>query len=258
MSWVGIANNQTVSFNNLQDAVTNGYFVALAAIPASQEQITKTDASTYANIDTAYGPYAAKASNQLVVKSNLIPISYAYTIYYRIACYYDGFYIEGGGPNHGIACSNTLTITLYSPVSSFANGMKLFYDAACSNPWYGDTGGCGQYYKVDIGGDKYTFTYPNAGSTVQNLTACALPCECYVLYNDDSIDISISFYECQGSTINPECLTCAAASQIYICVQGGRGNEYTVSYGTNCADSTVPAYTLTALGTNCTIGGDCI
>jgi len=72
MSWVGIASNQGVSFNNLQDAVNNGYFTALTTIPVSAEQITKTDASTYVNCDTSYGPFAAKASNQLVVKSNLV------------------------------------------------------------------------------------------------------------------------------------------------------------------------------------------
>ncbi len=49
MSWAGLANNQIVSFNNLQDAVTNGYFTALTTIPASNEEITKTDASTYVN-----------------------------------------------------------------------------------------------------------------------------------------------------------------------------------------------------------------
>ena len=255
MSWVGIANNQTVSFNNLQDAITNGYFVALAAIPASQEQITKTDASTYANIDTAYGPYAAKASNQLVVKSNLIPISYAYTIYYRIDCYYDGFYIEGGGPNPGIACSNTLNITLYSPVSSFANGMKLFYDSACSNPWYGDTGGCGQYYKVIIAGAAYTFTYPNAGSTVQNLTACPLPCECWFLTNDDSIDISISYYDCTNTLT---CAVCDVTSTIFLCVAPGQGSNITISYGTGCGGGATPSYIWGALGTNCTTSGDCI
>ena len=73
MSWAGIANNQCISFNNLQDAVTTGVFALKAAIPVSLEQITKTDADTYVYIDTAYGPYAAKASNQLVVKSNLQP-----------------------------------------------------------------------------------------------------------------------------------------------------------------------------------------
>jgi len=254
MSWVGIANNQTVSFNNLQDAVTNGYFVALAAIPASQEQITKTDASTYANIDTAYGPYAAKASNQLVVKSNLIPISYAYTIYYEEACYYDGFYIEGGAASAALACGNTLSITLYSPVSAFANGMKLFYDSACSNPWYGDTGGCGQYYKVDIGGDKYTFTYPNAGSTVQNLTACPLPCECWFLTNDDSIDISISYYDCTNTL---SCAVCPVSTTIFLCVAPGQGGNITLSYGTGCGGGSTPSYIWGALGTNCTTAGDC-
>jgi hypothetical protein len=83
MSWAGLASNQTVSFNNLQNAVSTGYFYALAAIPSSQEQITKADASTYVSIDTAYAPYAAKASNQLVVKSNLKPIfQYSGTFYY--------------------------------------------------------------------------------------------------------------------------------------------------------------------------------
>ena len=173
MSWISIANNQTVSFNNLQNAVTNGYFVALTSIPSSAEQITKSDASTYVNVDTSYAPFSAKASNQLVVKSNLRPISYSYTIYYEEACFYDGFYIEGGAANATAGCSNTLTITLYSPVSSFANGMKLFYDSACTDLWYGDTGGCGQYYKVIISGSSYSFTYANQSSTVGSLTACS-------------------------------------------------------------------------------------
>lgn len=74
MSWAGIANNQCVSFNNLQDAVNNGVFVLKNAIPASNEEITKADADYHVYIDTAYGPYASKASNQLVVKSNLVAV----------------------------------------------------------------------------------------------------------------------------------------------------------------------------------------
>lgn len=189
MSWAAIASNQCVSFNNLQDAVTNGYFVALTGIPATQEQITKSDASTYVNIDTSYAPYAGKASNQLVVKSNLIPVSYAYTIYYEAACFYDGFYIEGGATSGNIACGNALTITLYSPVSSFANGMKLFYDSICSNFWYGDTGGCGQYYKVIVSGTSYSFTYADSSSTVGNLTACPVPLlRTFRVLNNDTVN----------------------------------------------------------------------
>lgn len=254
MPWDTIANNQTVSFNNLQDAVTNGYFVALAGIPASQEQITKSDASTYVNLDTTYAPFAAKASNQLVVKSNLRPISYAYTIYYRVACFYDGFYIEGGAASSDIACGNTLTITLYSPVSSFSNGMKLFYDAACSNPWYGDTGGCGQYYKVIIGALTYSFTYPNSGSTVQNLDVCSAACSCFLLVNTDSVDISIQFYDCQYGQV---CNICPAGGQIYLCIQDAFQATYTVHIGTGCTGYT-PSYYITALGGTCIDPGNCI
>jgi hypothetical protein len=56
----------------LQDGVTTGQLSQKAAIPVSNEQITKAEANTYVNIDTSFAPYAAKASNQLVVKSNLI------------------------------------------------------------------------------------------------------------------------------------------------------------------------------------------
>ena len=179
MSWAGLANNQIVSFNNLQDAVNTGQFTALTTIPVSNEEITKTDASTYVDCWTSYPLFANKASNQLIAKRDLV------------------------------TTTSTTTTTTEPP-------------------------------------------------TTTTTTTTSLPCECYILYNDDNIDISISFYECQNSTVLPECLTCPASSQIYICVQGGRGSEYTVSYGTNCAGGTVPAFTLTALGTNCTIGGDCI
>lgn len=78
MSWSGLANNQCVSFTNLKDAAITGVFTQLTTIPTSDEQITKSDASTYVNVYTSYGPFAAKASNQLVVKSDLVE---GFTIY---------------------------------------------------------------------------------------------------------------------------------------------------------------------------------
>jgi hypothetical protein len=71
MSWASLANNQTISFTNLKDGVNTGVLSQKAAIPTSNEQITKSDANTYVNIDTSFAPYSSKASNQLVVKSNL-------------------------------------------------------------------------------------------------------------------------------------------------------------------------------------------
>lgn len=73
MSWAGIANNQTVSFANLKDAVDNGIFYSKQTQSTSNEQITKTDAGNYVYLNESYSPYANKASNQLVVKSNLVP-----------------------------------------------------------------------------------------------------------------------------------------------------------------------------------------
>jgi len=73
MSWAGLANNQTVSFSNLQNAINTNVFQAKTPIPSpsSTEQITKSQANTYANITTTYAPYAAKTASQLVVKSDL-------------------------------------------------------------------------------------------------------------------------------------------------------------------------------------------
>lgn len=167
MSWASIANNQTVSFNNLQDAVNTGNFVALTTIPASNEQITKTDASTYVNCDTSYAPFANKASNQLVVKSNLI---------------------------------TTTTSTTTS-----------------------------------------TSTLP--------------ACTCFLLSNnEDSIDISIQFYDCQSGQV---CNVCPAGGSIYLCIQDAFQATYTVHAGTGCTGYT-PSFTMTSLGSSCTDSSSCL
>lgn len=71
MPWSAVANSQTVSFNNLQDAVNNSVFVAKATIPSSNECVTKAEADTYVRIDTNNAGYSAKSSNQLILKSDL-------------------------------------------------------------------------------------------------------------------------------------------------------------------------------------------
>lgn len=72
MSWSSIADNQTVSYNNLQDAVNTGQLTAKTTIPSSNQQVTKAAADTYVEVNSNYPSFAAKASNQLIVKSNLI------------------------------------------------------------------------------------------------------------------------------------------------------------------------------------------
>jgi hypothetical protein len=178
MAWIDVANNQTVSFNNLQSAVNNGVFTAKTSIPATNEQITKTDANTYVNINTSYGPYAAKASNQLVVKSDLQAVitSYAHTIYYYTTCYWDGLYLEAGAPSASTACSsNAYSITLYSADFALGNGSYLYYDSNLSNLWYSDElcGGGAGYFKV--GDYSFQFYPPSVEQNpqIQNFTLCA-------------------------------------------------------------------------------------
>lgn len=103
MGYSDLQLNQTVSFNNLQSGVTQGYFVAKTTIPVSNKQITKTEANTYVNINTSLPSYAAKASNQLVTRENLQGLTnvYPYTIYSLVSYGSTGSYtawksIDGG------------------------------------------------------------------------------------------------------------------------------------------------------------------
>lgn len=75
MSWAGLASNQTISFNNLQDSVSTGVFMAAeAAVPPGSKQITRAEAEQYVVIN----PITSKASNQLPVKSDLTALTGVY------------------------------------------------------------------------------------------------------------------------------------------------------------------------------------
>ena len=83
MSWASIANNQTVSFNNLQDAVNNGVFTLKNTIPVSTEQTTASEAEFYVNVIPI-----DKSATQLVVKSNLVSLTTSTTsTTTTVACY---------------------------------------------------------------------------------------------------------------------------------------------------------------------------
>jgi hypothetical protein len=112
MPWGSLANNQAVSFNNLQDAVNTGVFVQRQTIPASNECITKNDADLYVNIDTSYASYAAKASNQLVVKQDLQAYTPTNVIIYTPSI---GLYPLSGGT----LTSTSGVITSYYSITTY-------------------------------------------------------------------------------------------------------------------------------------------
>jgi len=63
MSWSGRANNQTVSFTDLKDAVDTGVFIGKSTITTSAEQVTKSDVDTYVWVNTLYPAYSG---NQII------------------------------------------------------------------------------------------------------------------------------------------------------------------------------------------------
>jgi hypothetical protein len=75
MSWSGLADNQCISFNNLQDGANLGLFLVLyPPLPVSNEQITKQDFEDYILVPDSVANYPAfvnKTQNQLVVKSDV-------------------------------------------------------------------------------------------------------------------------------------------------------------------------------------------
>lgn len=106
MSWAGISSNQTITFNNLKDAVNTGVFTLKNGIPSSQECITKTDANFFVNINTSIGSYASKSAQQLVYKADLVPPSPSNTVTYVPS---SGLYPVSGN----VSATSTGTITNY-------------------------------------------------------------------------------------------------------------------------------------------------
>lgn len=159
MSWASIANNQCISFNNLQDAVTTNVFVIKAAIPVSLEQITKTDADTYVYIDTAYGPYAAKASNQLVVKSDLQPPPTTTTTTTTAPCQQIYLY-----PNNVNSCDHFNTLTLFDTDNALAPTILYVLNGCGTTPvaggnlWYSQGAGADSYQVDNSGNIISTFS----------------------------------------------------------------------------------------------------
>ena len=80
MPWSTIANNQTVSWDNLQNAVDNNVFIKIGTIPppgiSGSRQVTKLGALVAVDIQSS--PLSGKTDNQLVVKSNLVATAATY------------------------------------------------------------------------------------------------------------------------------------------------------------------------------------
>lgn len=143
MSFASIANNQCVSCNNLQDAITNAPFYAPAypsnPVPVSTKQITKQEFEDYIlaplsisyPVIAAYPPFANKPQNQLVVKGDIyitgtITMEPAYGIYFTSSTNYN---------LSPFSYPVTTTTTINYDFQVYEdNGFYLYVDGTISSP----------------------------------------------------------------------------------------------------------------------------
>lgn len=133
MSWGGIIADEAVSFADAADAVTLGIFTALTGFSASAECMTKSDASTYLNVNTGYAPFAILASNELVKKSDLTTAGYT-------------AHVISQGYSSGVQCGGLGEAyqTVYAAEAAWLDVTVFYTDAALTTPfdggslWYGD------------------------------------------------------------------------------------------------------------------------
>lgn len=72
-TWGGTGYNQTVSRDALVDAVNTGVFIPKISFAGGLKQITKAEAASLVYLNESKASFVAKATNQLVVKSDLEP-----------------------------------------------------------------------------------------------------------------------------------------------------------------------------------------
>jgi hypothetical protein len=253
MSWSGIASNQGVSLNNLQNAVDTSVFTLKNTIPAGTKQITKAEAGFYINIDQGFAPYAAKNSNQLVVKSNLVactPLGYSYTLYYN---YNDGSFFYAGYTTSGAACeATTPTITLYSSSSTISVGAALYTDPCGYDAFHG-VSYIGAYPYFRIGTDYITFEnfsveFTGLGNVIRTVGSCVSFTE-YRAYGYDEFGNRADACPLNNLTGSPQTVYAEtsnpfAVTQFYNTADTSSpwenlpGNGYAVSFSTAADTST--------------------
>ena len=124
MSWASISNNQTISYNNLQDAVNNGIFTLSLAIAATQQQCTKQYLSSHVSgFDPNYPPYALKKDNQLLVKSDVYNPG-SFTLSPQYGMYFTGLTCTGA-PSFTFNVTTQTTLTFNGTIPAQTISVNL-------------------------------------------------------------------------------------------------------------------------------------
>lgn len=81
-TWAGTANNETLSRSALANAIATGVFYQKASFTGTTRQITKAEAAAWVFLNESASPFAGKASNQLVIKTDLVAPTIPPPLYY--------------------------------------------------------------------------------------------------------------------------------------------------------------------------------
>jgi hypothetical protein len=129
--WSTSGNDQGIPNNTLLNAISGNIFTAKSTIPNDGQLLTKARANQYIYLDTSDASYAAKAANQIVVKSDLVSvISPIYFTYSAVDC--------------NNACNYGTAVTAYS--NNYSVGGTLWADQQLLTPaadgYYAIGGNC--------------------------------------------------------------------------------------------------------------------
>ncbi len=137
MGWYDLSDNQTVSFANLRDASLRGVFQRLTTIPNTNEEIIKTDVTTYVNVQTGYQPFVDLTNLQLPIKTDLQPAnSCSVTMPFfcqKSSAYYDAtkdfvYTYNMGGTSGGIVTVTLSDMTRNLQNESYPGEVAVYYD----------------------------------------------------------------------------------------------------------------------------------
>lgn len=150
-SWSTSGNNQGIPNDTILNAISSNIFTAKTQIPNNGQLLTKARANQYLYIDTNIAGYAAKTSNQIVVKSNLVgtitPVSALYS-----------------SSNCFTACNSGSSTTVYS--NNFAVNGTLFSDQQLLTPapegYYAISGDCYYQAPLPVTGMTWSTTVSNS------------------------------------------------------------------------------------------------
>jgi hypothetical protein len=179
MNWSSVASNQCFSYNTLQNAVTNNYFVLKNTIPASTKMVNKTEVEFYVFCIVGGG----RTANQLVVKSS-VTSSYGTWIFTNVSC--GDIDISGMTSPVNTVTSGAFPSTPGTTIQGYCNAVSSLLTFSFVTSYIAD-----QYIKVtDSNGTVQTayfpigyaagYTYPsnvviNTSVPLQILAYCTTP-----------------------------------------------------------------------------------